>query len=302
MNKIPLLFGIIAVIFLLNGCQDKEVLPLTTNSDTYDPGTGWTLSWSDEFDDGIFDTDTWDRQVLMDPFNNEWQQYTGDPGTAYEQDGYMILKAEWDGKAHGDNHYTSARVISNPGGGNGNSGSAGKTFQYGKIAARIQLPYGKGIWPAFWMLGDNIDETGGDTAWPGCGEIDILETGAKTDDDGYYGHATLHGTLHYNSTEDNSGNNHSLNGSHTVLPSGKFADNFHVFEIEWDKSKIVWKLDGVQYHSENITADNMSEFQLPYYVIFNIAVGGHFTHAPDATTPFPQFMYIDWIRHYTEKG
>ncbi len=259
--------------------------------DDYDPGDGWTLSWSDEFNDGVFGTDTWDREIPGQIFNNELQIYTGASSTAYEQDGTMILKAEHTGAGYNYGDFTSARVISNPGGGTGVSGSTGKIFKYGKIATSIKLPSGKGIWPAFWMLGNNIAETGGDTGWPACGEIDILESGSIGANDGKWGHATVGQAIHSTAgTPSSSGD--------VSLASGIYGDEFHVFEIEWDSTRIVWKVDGVTAHSANISAIN--EFKNDFYIIFNIAVGGNYTYDPDGTTTFPQYMYIDWVRHYTE--
>ncbi|MBI9099525.1 MAG: glycoside hydrolase family 16 protein [Spirochaetaceae bacterium] len=269
------------------GSGPEEVID---ESDDYDPGPGWTLSWSDEFNDGVFGSDTWDREELLSPYNNEWERYTGEASTAYEQDGSMVLKATYNGPTHSIGNYTSARVISNPGGGTGLSGSTGKTFRYGKIAASIKLPSGKGIWPAFWMLGDNISETGGDTGWPACGEIDILESGHISANDGFYGHATVGQAIHSTAGTPSSSGEVSIS-------SGIYGDDFHVFEIEWDSSTIVWKVDGVIAHTADIST--IDEFQKDFYILFNIAVGGNYTHDPDATTTFPQYMYIDWIRYYT---
>lgn len=263
------------------------------NEDTYEPGEGWSLSWTDEFNGSVLDNDVWDRQVLLNPYNSEWQRYTGGASTAYVEDNCLVLKATHDSSTHAPGNYTSARVISNPGGYTGATGSTGKTFRYGKIAARIKLPSGKGIWPAFWLLGDNINETGGTTSWPTCGEIDILETGSITANDGYYGHATAGQALHFTNSS-----GYEYKGSYDELQYGKYSDNFHVFEIEWDSQKIVWKIDSEIVHSEMITESYMSEFHQDFYVIFNIAVGGSYTHDPDSTTGFPQYMYIDWIRHY----
>ncbi|MGM0508107.1 MAG: glycoside hydrolase family 16 protein, partial [Fusobacteriota bacterium] len=269
----------------------------------WEAGAGWTLNWSDEFDDGVFDTDTWTRQVMYDPFNNELQQYLDNSSVAYEENGNMVIKADHiEGRPYNQpDSYTSARVISNPGGQSGNSGATGKTFKYGKIAARIKLPGGKGIWPAFWMLGDNISETGGDTGWPQCGEIDILETGSVYDPN--YGQGTVHGTVHRDpGTESNPlGYNEYISAGSYTLPNGEyFKEDFHVFEIEWDENQIIWKLDGVQFGNKDISSDVENEFHKPFYVLFNIAVGGHFTDTPDETTGFPQYMYIDWIRHYVK--
>ncbi|MBN2656568.1 MAG: glycoside hydrolase family 16 protein [Spirochaetales bacterium] len=268
-----------------------------TNTDDYDPDlTGWTLAWSDEFNDGSLNMDVWSREV-RGPAGGELQTYTDSENNSIEEDGYLVLKAEWTG------NYNSARVISNPGGDYpGDSGSTGQLFRYGKIAARIQLPYGKGIWPAFWMLGDNVDETGGNQSWPGCGEIDIAETGSKYADDGAFGHATTGQVIHYDSSLDNTEENHAYRVHSETAPAGEiWGDKFHVFEIEWDETQIVFKIDDVITHTQPITDANLSEFRdKDFYVLFNIAVGGSdFTYTPDGTAIFPQYMFVDWIRYYT---
>lgn len=260
----------------------------------------WTLDWSDEFEDGVFDDNTWDRQVLLNPYNNEFQKYTGDESTAYENDGYMILEAAWDGTTHSKGHYTSARVISNPGGTKGDSGTDGKTIKFGKIAARVQLPYGKGLWPAFWLLGDNISETGGTMAWPSCGELDILETGFKGNTDGFYGHATLGAAIHYDRSVNNKRKQWNYLHDSKVNKSGLYAKEFHVYELEWDETVVIWRVDNKEFFRADIADPEFNEFRENFYMIFNIAVGGDLTDHPDENTVFPQFMYIDWVRHYTK--
>lgn len=294
-------------LFILVGCQQlssPDDTNVAINDISYDTSIeGWSLIWSDEFDNNIFDTDIWDRQVMMSPYNNEFQKYTGAESTAYEEDGNMVLKADWDGIEHSKGHYTSARVISNPGGYRGDSGSTGKTMTFGKISTRIKLPSGKGIWPAFWMLGDNTSETGGDTPWPSCGEIDILETGFSGNTDGEYGHATLGGAIHYDSTiNDNTGwDAWDYLTDHVTLSTGIYADDYHVYEIEWDANLIVWRIDDVEFYSEDISNSKFNEFRKEFYLLFNIAVGGNLTDVPDnENTVFPQYMYIDWVRHYTK--
>lgn len=292
----------------LNNLSDNKTdnslkdLDMASNLDDYTVTNEWKLVWEDNFNDGVFDTNTWTRQVNLNPHNQEWQQYTGEPDTAWEADGVMIIKAEMTGTVHGAGNYESARVISNPGGQNGDSGTDGKTFKYGKIAARIQLPKGKGLWPAFWMLGDNRSETGGDTGWPQCGEIDIMESGSAKYPN--YGQGTITGALHHDPSIDNSGDwqsNHVLSAGHYTLPNSElFSEAFHVFEIEWDVNSIIWKVDGIQIGQQSISEAGRSEFHKDFYVIFNIAVSGWYTVPPDNTTPFPAYMYVDWIRHYTK--
>ncbi|MBN2656565.1 MAG: glycoside hydrolase family 16 protein [Spirochaetales bacterium] len=260
-------------------------------SDDYDPGSGWTPVWSDEFRYGAFDTDTWERLIPVTRFNDELQLYTGDASTAYVLDGNMILKAEHTGSGYDYGDFTSARVISNPGGSDGTSGSAGKLVRYGKLAARIKLPSGKGVWPAFWLLGDNYKDTGGDTKWPDCGEIDILESGSTAVNDGEWGHTTVGQAIHSTAGIPSSSNFFSLD-------AGLFSDNYHVFEIEWDSSQLVWKVDGTTVHTADIST--IEEFHKDMYIIFNIAIGGSYTYTPDTETPFPLYMYIDWVRHYSQ--
>lgn len=290
-NNFILLLFILFLIALSGSCSTSG------EPKAYEPGEGWNLAWADEFNDGVFDTDIWDRQVWLRPPNGQWEKYTGKESTAYEADGFMILETAQEGSDHGLGRYSSARVISNPGGYRGKSGTTGKTFLYGKIAARIKLPSGKGLWPAFWLLGDNIDETGGDTKWPESGEIDIVETGSKLSEDKYFGHATAGQAIHFSNA---AGSWQYRHGS-TTLRRGVYSDDFHVFEIEWDSEQIVWKIDGETVHMEDITAPYLSEFHKEFYVLFNIAVGGNFTYRPDDSTGFPQYMYIDWIRHYVKE-
>ncbi len=270
-----------------------------SNPDSYMPGAGWKLAWSDEFDQSELDESVWTRQPMKFPYNNEMQQYLGDASVAYTENGYMVIKADRVRETNTRGSFTSARVISNPGGADGNSGAAGKTFLYGKIAARIQLPYGRGLWPAFWMLGDNVSETGGDTNWPVCGEIDILESGSNRAAGN--GDGTVSGALHHDPSPNNTRKqNLCLDSALTTLPNGELlGSKFRVYEIEWDKDKIVWKLDGVQFGEASISEETRDEFHKEFYAIFNIAVGGNFTVSPDDETPFPQYMYVDWIRHYT---
>ena len=142
-------------------------------ADSYMPGAEWKLVWSDEFDGEKLNADNWNRQILAaGHFNEELQEYTASEENAYVEDGCLVIKAIHKSEEHGPNQYSSARLNT----------AQKQAWKYGKIAARIQLPYGTGMWPAFWMLGANCIENGGDTAWPHCGEIDILELyGSRND-------------------------------------------------------------------------------------------------------------------------
>lgn len=252
-------------------------------NDTYRPGENWKLVWSDEFSGEGIDADNWTRQVEeAGRFNEEWQRYTSSSENAYVDNGCLVIKAIHESDSHGMDQYTSARLHT------GNK----HTFKYGKIAARIQLPHGQGIWPAFWMLGANIDEQGGDTPWPESGEIDILEMyGSKSD-------AVVEANIHY---ADESGAHANMGAESFKLPQGKFADAFHVFELEWDATRLVWRVDGKEFASAPITSPGLTEFHKEFFLLLNVAVGGTHAGRPDSSTSFPQAMYVDWVRVYEKK-
>jgi beta-glucanase (GH16 family) len=160
-------------------------------------------------------------------------------------------------------------------------------FAHGRVEARLKLPTGQGIWPAFWMLGEGFDRI----PWPACGEIDIMEM---------VGHqpGTLYGSLHgpgYSGT-------HGVTKS-TFLPGGAtFADRYHVFAVNWQPGRIDWLLDGGVYHSvtpADIPAGSKWVFDHePFFLLLNLAVGGAWPGYPDATTQLPQEYRVDYVRVY----
>jgi beta-glucanase (GH16 family) len=285
-----LIISIQSIVFLsctdtgkkINSDDPKESQHTTSNfnEDTYAPAPGWKLVWSDEFKNEIIDADNWNFQVLeAGRFNDEWQRYTNSSNNAYIKNDYLVIKAIHESDIHGMDQYTSARL-----------NTANKyAWKYGRIAARIRLPRGNGIWPAFWMLGANIDENGGDTPWPQCGEIDILEFYGSKDD------AVVEANIHY---ADKSGSHAMMGAVPFKLEQGIFADEFHIFELEWNAEKVVWFVDGQQFVSMPITSDELSEFHKEFFILLNLAVGGTYAGRPDTTTSFPQYMYIDWVRVY----
>lgn len=255
----------------------------TISSDhTFDPGPGWKMVWADEFDADTLNTKNWNRQVEpAGRFNDEWQGYTNSRDNAFIENGQLVIKAIHKSDTHGMDQYTSARL-----------NTANKQiWKYGKIAARIKLPQGNGMWPAFWMLGANINENGGDTPWPQCGEIDILEFYGSKDP------GVVEGNLHYA----NADNKHTMSGAIPYkLDKGKFADAFHIFELEWNAKQVIWSVDGKTYASTQITAEEMSEFHKEFFLLLNLAVGGAYAGRPDDSTQFPQYMFVDWVRVFQE--
>ena len=158
-----------------------------------------------------------------------------------------------------------------------------KEFKFGRIDIRAKLPVGKGIWPALWMLGANINTVG----WPVCGEIDIMELVGTNP-------ARVHGTMHWKPV---SGASINKGGSYD-LSSGNFSDRFRVFSIIWEEDKVRWFVDDVLYFTftkADVGAANYP-FNAPQFLIFIVAVGGNWPGPPDASTFFPQRMYVDYVR------
>lgn len=233
---------------------------------------GYTLKWNDEFNGTSIDQNNWGYDLGASGWgNNELQNYTSLNANSYIANGSLVIEA-----IKGPNgNYTSARMIT----------KGKRTFQYGRIDIRAKLPKGQGIWPALWMLGSNIDNVG----WPACGEIDIME---------YLGHqtSTVHGTAHWGAQGSTSSQSSS---SRYDLTSGNFYEKFHVFSIIWEANRIRWYMDDQLFHTVTTTTTNGAanwRFNQEFFFIFNIAVGGNWPGYPDATTQFPQKMFVDYVR------
>ncbi len=233
------------------------------------------LIWSDEFDyTGLPTSSKWNMETGGNGWgNNELQYYTNRETNAKVENGFLTITAQKED--YGGRAYTSARITT----------QNKFDVKYGKIEARIKLPYGKGIWPAFWMLGANFSSVG----WPGCGEIDIMEmVGGENGDN------TVYSTLHWLGSS-----GHADYGDSYTLPSGIFADDFHVFSVIWDSQSIRGFVDDIEYFVIDITPGELSEFHNNFFIILNCAVGGNWPGSPDPTTVFPQEMVIDYVRVYS---
>ncbi|MBX2898972.1 MAG: family 16 glycosylhydrolase [Cyclobacteriaceae bacterium] len=226
------------------------------------------LVWQDEFNGNSLNAEYWSYELgngcsigICGWGNNELQTYTNNEANVKVENGNLIITA-----INNLGSYTSARI---------------KTQnkikpQFGRIDVRARLPKGQGIWPAIWMLGENITSIN----WPGCGEIDIMEL---------VGHepAKSHGTVHFDQ-----GGYKSSTGS-TTLSSGDFSEAYHVFSLVWDKNSITWYVDNQAFKS---FSHQESEFNLPFFFLMNVAVGGNWPGSPNASTVFPQSMVVDYIR------
>ena len=246
---------------------------------------GWTLTWADEFDSAngsAPDAAKWALETGGNGWgNNELEYYTNRLQNSAQKDGNLVitvLKESFTGSDGVSRDYTSARLKT----------ATRFTQTYGRFEARIQVPKGQGIWPAFWMLGDNIDVVG----WPTCGEIDIMENiGSEPN--------KVHGSMH--------GPGYSGNTPLTAiysLPNGAFADDFHVFSVEWEPSAVRFYVDGNLYLTEqpaNLPAGTRWVFDHPFFILLNVAVGGNFPGSPDASSTYPQTMLVDYVRVYARK-
>ena len=247
-----------------------------------DEEVAYELVWSDEFDGPAGappDPANWTYDLgtgcpgLCGWGNDELQTYTDRPeNVSMDGEGHLVITARRE--TLDDRDYTSARIRT----------EGLFTQQYGRFEARIKLPRGQGLWPAFWMLGDDIRSVG----WPRCGEIDIMEyRGQETD--------IVHGTVH---GPGYSGGN-SIGGSF-ALSNADFDADFHVFAIEWTESRITWFVDGEPYFRVRPRDLGSRDwvFDHPFFLILNVAVGGNFVGPVGANTMFPQTMTIDWVRAY----
>lgn len=261
-------FLLVAVLVSI-GCSTDETQQVTNFTE---------LTLSEEFDtEGAPNSELWSYDIGTGENgwgNNEFQYYTDRPENVTVQNGILIINAikeQFNGSS-----FTSARLV-----------TKGKFEQdYGRFEARMRLPYGQGIWPAFWLLGANIDEIG----WPNCGEIDIMEYRGQNP-------TTLIGTVHgpgYSAGE-------SISKSYN-LENDRFDTGFHIFGIEWGPEYINYYVDDVLYNQ--ITPKDVSGewvFNQPFYIIINMAVGGNFVGSPNTETTFPQTLLVDYVRVYKNK-
>ncbi|MGC8824701.1 MAG: family 16 glycosylhydrolase [Bacteroidales bacterium] len=235
----------------------------------------YQLVWSDEFNGTSLNRNVWNVEVNdYGGGNNELQYYTDRPENLRVEGGNLVIEARKE--TYLTRNYTSARITT----------QKKVAFRYGRIEARMKLPYGKGIWPAFWMLGESISSVG----WSNCGEIDIMEMigGGSNDSKVYF-------TLHWGPMTNGS---HPSYGLSYTLPSGKFADDYHIFTVEWDDKTIRGYCDNTQYYVIDISKAGLEAFHNPFFIILNLAVGGNWPGNPDASTVFPQKLYVDYVRVY----
>lgn len=243
----------------------------------------WVLTLADEFDGEAGsppNPEIWTYDIGGDGWGNQQLEYnTDDPeNVSLDGEGHLRIVAREHDRSEYDNDYTSARIK-----------TQGLFEQeHGRIEARIKLPEGAGLWPAFWMLGSNIDTV----PWPGCGEIDVMEYQGQRPDRAF---ASIHGPG-YSAAQAISRD--------VFLPEDEtFADDFHVFSIEWDPGRITFLLDGELYQggvirSSDVIAKGAWVFNQDFFVLLNLAIGGTLGGPVGSATEFPAEMIVDYVRFY----
>lgn len=264
--------AIAGACFIYTSCEDSNPLP----------DRGYELVWSDEFNGATGDLPSsanWSFEVGNGPGNDGWgnqelQYYTDRAENAsLDGSGNLVITAleeSFSGSA-----YTSARMIT----------KGKQEFQYGRIEARIKTPFSQGLWPAFWMLGGDID----DNPWPAAGEIDIMELRGQQP-------SQIAGSIH----------GPGFSGGDAVtddfdLLDGRFDNEFHVFAVEWGPNFMDFFVDNRLYQRltrSSIPEDGEWVFDKDFYILLNVAVGGSYVGSPNASSRFPQTMVVDYVRVY----
>ena len=247
------------------------------SSSTGPDETNWQLVWEDNFDgpaNQLPDSTRWGFDIGTD-WGNAQLEYDTDRAENASLDGNGNLAIVARAESFQGRNYTSARMTTKD------------LFEptYGRFEARMQLPWGQGLWPAFWLLGANIDEVG----WPDCGEIDIMEYRGQEP-------SRVHGSLH----------GPGYSGGQPVtesydIPNDRFDTGFHVFAVEWGPEEIRWYVDDTLY--QTVRSDEVPGnwvYDHSFYIILNLAVGGNYVGPPDGSTVFPQTLLVDYVRVYEE--
>jgi len=270
-----------AAFLLLVSCakkSDNQNSPVATTPPASSPGVPpaaaspgvpstatWQLVWSDEFDSNAVNTSNWNFETGGGGWGNNEQEYY-QANNATNADGNLVITVKKETVQN--NLYTSARMTT----------QGKKEFTYGKIEARIKIPSAQGLWPAFWMLGANINTVN----WPACGETDIMEH-INTD-------SLIYGTIHW----DNNG--HAQYGGNTATSPA----DYHIYSIEWDSAAIRWYVDGNKYQEANIlnNINGTDEFHKPFFIILNYAIGGNWPGQIIDDSKLPASMLVDYVRVY----
>ncbi len=265
---------------------------IVETDDECTPPDDYVLVWADEFDGTQIDPDNWWHQIgtgsdygLGGWGNGELQYYTDSPNNSYVEDGFLVIQARKEN--FGGRQYTSARLIS----------AGRRAFAFGKVQARMKIPTGQGLWPAFWMMPENYPYAGG---WPAAGEIDIMESVNLA--------SAVCGHLHFGSVDPYVRNSDGGWFYTEPVTAQQFANEFHVFTMEWTPDFVKWYVNDQLYLTSSASvwwtqfSDNpAAPFDKPFHIIMNIAIGGGFPGYEVSDEMFPHKWWIDWIRVYQKQ-
>ena len=310
--KISFLLSVICLALLAMGCQSDEIaetvstatsvqptesvpptatatpaatsVPTSTPIAAPDPlpadaPEGWELIWSDEFDGDVINPENWTYDIGGWGWGNgEAQYYTDRPENARVENGLLVIEARQE--KFEEKYYTSARLIT----------QGLQEFQYGRIEARIKVPPGVGLWPAFWMLGSDFSRNPDDpidSNWPHAGEVDIMEYVGREPD-------LVMGTAHGPGYAGAGGLGRWNRQEYPI------ADDFHTFAVEWDETGITWFYDDEEYFT--LTPEDVGDrewvLDKEFFILLNVAIGGTFGGTIGLDTKFPTNMYVDYVRVY----
>ncbi|MGP2435695.1 ricin-type beta-trefoil lectin domain protein [Streptomyces sp. JW3] len=272
------------LVLLVTGALVTALLLTTSGPGTHRADAAEAaVTWSDEFDGAAGtrpDAGKWTTETGgTGNGNNELQYYTNSAAnSSLDGAGHLVITARKNTDSglqcwYGTCQYTSARL------------NTAQTFtqKYGHFESRIKVPRGQGVWPAFWMLGDDLGSAG----WPNSGEIDVMENVG-------YEPGTVHGTVHGPGYSGSGG----ISAAYTLPNGAAFADDFHTFAVDWSPEAITWSVDGQTYKTLTPSGVNGNKwvFDHPFFLILNFAVGGDWPGSPDSATAFPQTMTVDYVR------
>jgi beta-glucanase (GH16 family) len=259
---------------LAAGARNAAAEPQSPRTDTARPG--WRLVWHDEFDTAVGPDWVYEVGTGTNGWgNNEDEYYTSRRENVRVEQGMLVVEARRE--RYEAKEFTSARLKT----------EGRKAFRYGRVEARMQIPRGEGVWPAFWMLGADIHTA----HWPQAGEIDIMENIGREPNQV---HATVHGPGY-------SGGKGV--GAAYTLPSGAVADAFHVYAVEWEPEKLSFSIDGTVY--KVITPADVTGawvFNHDFFILLNLAIGGNWPGPANKDTKFPAIMRVDYVRVYEREG
>lgn len=274
---------VLAATMIPAGVAHSEDINAKSSTASQSVSKHGSLIWSDEFNGpngSMPDPAKWNVVVDGSGFGNrELEYYTDRTRNVHEADGNLVITARKENHAGKDgvpHLYTSGRIE-----------TAGRfQMQYGRIEARIKLPKGQGIWPAFWMLGSDFKSA----PWPDCGEIDIMENVG-------FEPSKIHGSLH---GPGYSGGN-PLSGVYALPNQARLSDDYHLFALEWEPKEIRFYIDDHLYETQtpsDVPPGKKWVFDHPFFIVLNVAVGGYWPGDPDQTTQFPATMHVDYVRVY----